>query len=538
MPETVMVDVDTLIDKQVRDIASLFSRAAKNYQVYLPNNRMFLASLTDFAGALQKFLYDHETLSLMVGEFELHYGGKPVYENPDKHQSLAFRMYRDGVRLLSFHRGVSTKELLDLLEALSKCMEIDNLEEDFVTLLWEKDLKRITYYEIEDYEEEFEPHRPEQQAVTGIQDDVFGPDAEAMAPEQLQDIEEMKSMLKFTSDELDQARQMVETGDDDLLILRAWHVIQSTIDLKESPEAFIDLSNAVGHLVDMAVQRGRIGDAAAVLKQAKAVYGKHESPEIKASLGRIVDAGHADRNFMQIAEIISGNLGMQGEEVLRYLSELSPRAIKPILGLISICKHKMSRQVIASALASIAADDPGLILQNTNIDTPLETEMCLDVLEAIGSEQAIREVLKLKKNPSPRVRARVVSLAAKMGDSHAADIARSLIDDEDPLVRRRALVTIVDIEGEQCEDFLTEVFTSKQFGMLSHDQKKGMLLVIRRLPGEVQERVANSVLAMGGLFQRKSTQDTKKALTEVLNMKSEPEADARPRRRRDDSGSE
>ena len=245
MSETVMVDVDALIDKQVRDIASLFSKAAKNYQVYLPNNRMFLASLTEFAGALQKFLYDHETLSLVVNEFELHYGGKPVYENPDKHQSLAFRMYRDGVRLLSFHKGVSTKELLDLLEALSKCMEIDNLEEDFVTLLWEKDLKRITYYEIEDYEEEFEPRRPEGEAVTGVQDDVFGPDAEAMPPEQLQDIEEMKNMLKFTTDELDQAKQMVETGDDDLLILRAWHVIQSTIGIRKSPDAFMDLSNAV-----------------------------------------------------------------------------------------------------------------------------------------------------------------------------------------------------------------------------------------------------------------------------------------------------
>jgi hypothetical protein len=538
MPETVMVDVDALIDKQVRDIASLFSKAAKNYQVYLPNNRMFLASLTEFAGALQKFLYDHETLSLVVAEFELHYGGKAVYENPDKHQSLAFRMYRDGVRLLSFHKGISTKELLDLLEALSKCMEIDNLEEDFVTLLWEKDLKRITYYEIEDYEEEFEPRRPEEQAVTGIQDDVFGPEAEAMPPEQLQDIEEMKNMLKFTTDELDQAKQMVETGDDDLLILRAWHVIQSTIGLKKSPDAFMDLSNAVGHLIDMAVQRGRIGDAAAVMKEARAVYGKHESPEIKASLGRIIDTGHADRNFMQIAEIISSNLGIQGDEVLRYLSELSPRAIKPILGLISVCKHKMSRQVLAGALASIAADDPGLILQNGNTDAPLETEMCLDVLETIGSEQAIREVLKLKNNASPKVRARVVSLAAKMGDSHAADIARSLIDDEDPLVRRRALVTIVDIEGEECEDYLTEVFTSKQFAMLSHDQKKGMLLVIRRLPEEVQKRVANSVLAMGGLFQRKSTQDTKKALTEVLNMRSEPETGPQTWRRRQDGGSE
>jgi hypothetical protein len=538
MPETVTVDVDALIDKQVRDIAGLFSKAAKNYQVYLPNNRMFLASLTEFAGALQKFLYDHETLSLVVAEFELHYGGKPVYENPDKHQSLAFRMYRDGVRLLSFHKGVSTKELLDLLEALSKCIEIDNLEEDFVTLLWEKDLKRITYYEIEDYEEEFEPRPPQEQAVTGIQDDVFGPEAEAMPPEQLQDIEEMKSMLRFTPDELDQAKQMVEQGDDDFLMLRAWHVIQSTIDLKKSPDAFMDLSNAVSHLIDMAVKRGRIGDAARVMKESKAVYGGHEGPEVKAALGRIIDSGHSDKNFMQIAEIVSGNLGMRGEDLTRYLSELSPRAIKSILGLIPVCKHKMSRQVIAAALASIAAADPGLILQNANSDSPLETEMCLDVLETIGSEQAFREVLKLRNHPSAKVRARVVSLAARMGDSHAAEIARSLIDDEDPLVRRRALVTIVDIEGESSEEFLSEIFTSKQFAMLSHEQKKGMLLVIRRLPQDVQERVAGSVLAMGGLFQRKSTQDTKKALTEVLNMKSEPEAAPKPWRRRQDIGSE
>jgi hypothetical protein len=538
MPESVAVDVDALIDKQVRDIVSLFSKAAKNYQVYLPNNRMFLSSLTEFAGALQKFLYDHETLSLVVSEFELYYGGKAVYENPDKHQSLAFRMYRDGVRLLSFHKGVSTKELLDLLEALSKCLEIDDLEEDFVTLLWEKDLKRITYYEIEDYEEELEPRQQPEQQATGVQDDVFGPDAEIMPPEQLQDIEEMKNMLQFTTDELDQAKQMVETGDEDLLIMRAWHVIQSTIDIRKSPDAFTDLSNAVGHLIDMAVQRGRIGDAAAVIREAKTVYGKHESPEIRASLGRIVDTGHADRNMMQIAEIISSNLGMMGEDIMKYLSELSPRAIKPILGLISICKHRMSRQVIAGALASIAADDPALILQNANNDSPLETEMCLDVLEAIGSEQATREVLKLRNHSSSKVRARVVSLAARMGDSHAADIARSLIVDEDPLVRRRALVTITDIEGEKCEDFLTEVFSSKQFALLSHDQKKGMLLVIRRLPEDVQERIANSILALGGIFQRKSTQDTKKALTEVLNMKSEPRDKERPWRRRNDSGSE
>jgi hypothetical protein len=539
MPESVVIEVDSMLDQQVRDILGLFSKAAKNYQVYLPNNRMFLASLTEFAGALQKFLYDHETLSLVVSEFELYYGGKPVYENTDKHQSLAFRMYRDGVRLLSFHKGVSTKELLDLLEALSKCMEIDNLEEDFVTLLWEKDLKRITYYEIEDYEEEFEPKRPEGETPASIQDDVFGPEPEMMPPEQLQDIEDMKNMLRLTSDELDRAKHMVESGDEDLLILRAWHVIRSTIELRNAPDAFTDLANAVGHLIDMAVQRGRIGDAAAVLRKAKALYGSHESPEIRAALGRIVDTGHAERNMVQIAEIISSNVGVQEEECVRYLSELPSRAIKPILGLTSVCKHKMSRQIIVNALASIAADDPALILRHTNSEAPLETEVGLDALEAIGTDQAIRGALKLKNHQSSRVRARVVSLAAKMDNSDAVDLAKSLINDEDPLVRRRALVTIADIEGKQCKDFLLEVFASKQFAMLTHDQKKGMLLVIKRLPEDVQESIASSVLAMGGLFQRRSTQDTKKALTEVLKMRPAPQASGnRPWRERDDAGDE
>lgn len=519
MPESVVMDVDSLIDQQVRDIVGLFSKAAKNYQVYLPNNRMFLASLTEFAGALQKFLYDHETLSVVVSEFELYYGGKPVYENTDKHQSLAFRMYRDGVRLLSFHKGVSTKELLDLLEALSKCMEMDNLEEDFVTLLWEKDLKRITYYEIEDYEEEFEPKGSEEQTLTSVQDDVFGPEPETMPPDQLQDVEEMKNMLRLTNDELNRAKQMVESGDEDLLILRAWHVIRSTIDLRNTPDAFTDLANAVGHLVDMAVQRGRVGDAAAVLRKAKALYGNHESPEIRAALGRIVDCGHAERNIVQVAEIISSDVGVHEEECLRYLSELSSRAIKPILGLTSVCKHKVSRQIIVNALASIAADEPALILQNTNNDATQETEVGLDALEAIGTEQAIREALKLKNHQSSRVRARVVSLAAKMHNSQAVEVAKSLINDEDPLVRRRALVTIADIEGERCKDFLVDVFASKQFAMLTHDQKKGMLLVIKRLPEDVQEFIANSILAMGGLFQRRSTQDTKRALSEVLKMR-------------------
>jgi len=465
-------------------------------------------------------------------EFDLYYGGRSVYTNTDKHQSVAFRMYRDGVRLLSFHKGVSTKELLDLLEALNRCMEIDSLEEDFVTLLWEKDLKRITYYEIEDYEEETEQQRPDERGALGIQDDVFGPDAEALPPEQIQDIEEMKNLVRFTKDELQKAREMIDCNEQDFLLARAWHVIQRTLELKGSLDAYVDLANAAANLIEMSIQRGQISEAALLLREAKALYGAHESPEIRAALGMIVDTGHADRNIVHIAEIISGNAGGQHQECMKYLSELSPRAVRPILGLTSVCKHSSSQQAIAKALASIAAGDPALILKNANTESPIETEIVLDALEMVGTDLAMREALKLRTHPSPKVRARVVSLATKINRDLAVEVAKALVNDEDPLVRRRALVTLVDVRGEDCEEFLINLFTSKQFSALSHDHKKGMLLVIKKLPEEMQDRVSESVFGMGGLFQRKSVQDTKKALTEVLNMRPESNDSKRPRRRR------
>ena len=131
--------VAPVLESQVREIASLLSKAAKNYQVYLPNNRMFLSSLAEVKQALQTFLEENDVLTLVVKEFELLYDSLAVYSNQDKHQSIAFRMYRDGVRLMSFHKGISEEELLAFFETLTRCLDSDSLEEDFVTLLWEKE---------------------------------------------------------------------------------------------------------------------------------------------------------------------------------------------------------------------------------------------------------------------------------------------------------------------------------------------------------------------------------------------------------------
>ncbi len=71
--------------------------------------------------------------------------GQQVYHNPDKEDNLALMFFKDGIREFCFHKGITPEEVygfIDILKTDVKDMELDN---DLVTLLWEKDFGCVTY---------------------------------------------------------------------------------------------------------------------------------------------------------------------------------------------------------------------------------------------------------------------------------------------------------------------------------------------------------------------------------------------------------
>ena len=117
---TVNEEPVSAVEEEVKEIAKLLSRTAKNYQMYLSNNRMFLTSLENLQRGLNDFLEVNEVLTFVVREFDLLHDDVTVYSNADKYQSIAFRMYRDGIRLLSFHKGIARDDLTAFFETLTK----------------------------------------------------------------------------------------------------------------------------------------------------------------------------------------------------------------------------------------------------------------------------------------------------------------------------------------------------------------------------------------------------------------------------------
>lgn len=128
------------------------TRAARSFLLYDPRNeaiRHFLEVLQDTVEAYSK---EFGELPLSVRPFELVVDGEVVYLDRDRERSLAFRLYRDGVRKIALRADVTWPEVLKLLEVLSiRFVGVRQTEDDMVVLLWKAGFQHIDIEAVEGF---------------------------------------------------------------------------------------------------------------------------------------------------------------------------------------------------------------------------------------------------------------------------------------------------------------------------------------------------------------------------------------------------
>jgi len=144
------------------------SRAARSFLLYEPRNQAIRDFLQDYRENMLATLAAHGTMALDIRPFEMTREGEVVYLERDRERSLAFRLFRDGVRRITIEPGVVWEELLRLLEILSiRYTGIRQSEDDIVTLLWKAGFKSIGIVAVEGFVPEEE--RPEGSIADQIQ---------------------------------------------------------------------------------------------------------------------------------------------------------------------------------------------------------------------------------------------------------------------------------------------------------------------------------------------------------------------------------
>ena len=123
------------------------SRTARSFLIYDSHNEAIRQFLGEYERTMRAAL-EHGPVSLGVRPFDLVLEGpieqEVVYVQRDRSKSLAFRMYRDGVRRIIINPAAEWSELLRLLEILSiRYTGVRQYEDDIVTLLWKAGFQNI-----------------------------------------------------------------------------------------------------------------------------------------------------------------------------------------------------------------------------------------------------------------------------------------------------------------------------------------------------------------------------------------------------------
>ena len=133
------------------DMLRALGRAARSFLLYDTGNEAIRSFLGDYRDAAQQALA-HGGLALEIRPFEMTLDGEVVYLERDRERSLAFRLFRDGVRRLQIEPDVTWPELLRLLEILSiRYTGVRQNEDDVVTLLWKAGFKHIEITAVEGF---------------------------------------------------------------------------------------------------------------------------------------------------------------------------------------------------------------------------------------------------------------------------------------------------------------------------------------------------------------------------------------------------
>ena len=143
---------------QVSELLQSLVKALRAFQMYLPNNPMYQRASQNVRAGLAPIWPALDDLVLQVAETDFLWEEQVVYHQPTKTESLAWTLYKDGMRELTLKKGVEELEIIRFLELVNRArfMQSDAAD-DLLTLLWEQEFNHIHYQFVEGFGDEVVP---------------------------------------------------------------------------------------------------------------------------------------------------------------------------------------------------------------------------------------------------------------------------------------------------------------------------------------------------------------------------------------------
>lgn len=535
-------DLNPQRSKHASEIATALARYHKSRQLYNENNPVPRASLERLSSSLKSFLDANDALTFAITETEFVFHAKAVYSNPDRRESLPFRLYRDGVRSITFHSGITPEEIFGLLETLGQVnVHSEEGDSDVVTQLWEHDFVHITYLAVDECIDCDAPTA----GPSGSEHCAYGPPF--TLEEQVDGVVGMATIMDLplteegmesiadvtlTNDELEEIGQQILAEEKDNPRMSVLEIFMEILQCSTSKEAKVDVARGIQVLFVDFLDGGNLAEATrllvdikGLLERNKLLDGKTCMPEsLENTFTSFLETLGQEKQLIRIEPSMEGAAARQLEEYERYLSQLLPNAVGPLCSMLGRTKNERAKEMLCRVLGMSAKENLGALVDFLSDPRWYLVRNIVRVLRIMRDKRTLPYLERLVLHQDVRVRTEVVHCIAELGGEESEILMRRCLRDPEKGVRMVAAKKMGQVTGGRAAAFLIECILEKSFTKKSFDEKWEFFEALGHAGGNETIPVLEKLLRKRSIFHPTETQEINRCSATTLARLGTPRA--------------
>jgi HEAT repeat protein len=443
---------DVFPSSQVAELINGLVKALRAFHMYLPNNPIYQRATENLRTAFLPIWGAMEELVLTVAETDFVWDEQVVYHQLNKSDSLAWGLFKDGMRSLTIRRGADLEELPRFLETINRARYLPtDAGDDLLTLLWEQEFQLIQYHFVEFFGEGGGA-LPEQSGAypAGTDDGAAARQRHAEVaqeapprPKGVVDLDEFDSTLYFLDEaEINYVAGEVEAEYSRDVRTAALLVLFDLLELQGDPEVRGEIIGVLEQLFPNFLNARDFRTAALVLREARLVGTRAPGllPEQAQRLDAFVAKLSEPAIVSQLLQSLDEASALASEpEVAEVLRELRASALEPVLTWIPNLASAPLRALLEDVADRLAGAHTPEVLRILRTPSSEALAAVVALCGRLELHQAVPGLTETVAHPDPAVRLATVQALARLGTPGALALVDRAIDDPDRAVRIAAV---------------------------------------------------------------------------------------------------
>ncbi len=437
-----------LVPSQVGELLQTMVKALRAFQMYLPNNPIYQRAIQNVRNAFGPIWAAGDELVLTIAETEIVWEEEIVYQQINKSESLAWTLFKDGMRVLTVQKGAEDDELVRFLETVNRARFLSaEAGDDLMTLLWEQEFVAIQYHFI-DFLTEGDAIEGSRAAGAGdatatqARRDQVRDEAPAR-PRGIVDLEDFDATLYF----LDEAEvnQLTQEVQDEYARDARLAALAAVFDLLElHPDARVrgEILSIVETLFPNLLSKGEFRTVATVIRDARLVLSRagELTPELRRRLEALEIQLSQPAIVAQLVQSLDETSQVAGETDLSdLLAELRAGALGALIESLPRVATPAVRTLVEATVDRLAAAHGGEVLRLLREPPGDALPAVVALCGRLALQPAVPGLGELLGHGDAAVRLAAVQALEKVGTPGAMGQLERAVDDADRGVRLTAV---------------------------------------------------------------------------------------------------